>query len=192
VSSQNKYIYVRSLAIDYLLERFRMDDEVRIVYIYFDYTTKQTQTRASITANIMKQLVSQCDIPDELGCAYDEAIQIASGPNIALLHCILELLSAKYRIYAVFDAIDECDEDHQRDIFTLFTKLTESNCRLLISVRLQFQSFLGFLTTAQTIVISANKRDLENYVKFRLGAAKNRNKNLETQCVALAEKAEGM
>ena len=58
----------RSIAIDNL-----EDQGINVVYVYFDYKSRHTQTTTAIIANLVKQLVSRLGtIPTEVVSLYDQ------------------------------------------------------------------------------------------------------------------------
>jgi hypothetical protein len=179
----------RSIAIDYLNERFTNANS-RVVHIYFDYNFRQTQTGIDVIGNILKQLLSQVDnIPPEVECLYDESIRTGTKPNITTLSQLLTMCSQKLSIFAVFDAVDECIDAFQEELFFLFADLQKIGYKLLISTRPHID-LRNSLSHSRDFIISANESDLQNYVLTRL--KNERNDNLKAKCLELVQGAQGM
>lgn len=166
---------------------------MRIGYIYFDYKAQQGQSGNYIAGTLLKQLVSQSTyIPADLESLYDESVSTASPINMTALIQFLTSLSKEFRIYTVFDAMDECSEDHQQDILSLLSSLAQSGYRILLSSRPHLHILRDQLGTLSTLTISADETDLECYAKARLIAERNRNEELESRCIVLVKESQGM
>jgi hypothetical protein len=180
----------RSIAIDHLNEQVASNN-VKVVYIYFDYTVQQTQTCIDVACNILKQLLCQSeDVPPEVESQYNERVRIGARPGLAMVFHALASFSQKYAaIYAVFDAMDECSEDALKGIFALFAKLQESGYKLLISTRPHLQHKLGGTLPFE---IAADNSDLRNYITARLEKEGNKNITLQDKCLDLSKTVKGV
>jgi hypothetical protein len=187
--------YSRSIAIDYLKNKFR-DENVKVVYVYFDYKAERTQTRIDIVRILLKQLLSQFDtVPPELESLYtlyDESICTSTNPDITTLTRFLTLCSQISTIYAIFDAIDECSDVHQMEVLELFAHLQQSGYRLLISSRPHLHESLNQLSDRQSLEVCANESDLRNYIIARLIKEGIVSDKFKAKCLDLINDVGGM
>ena len=140
---------------------------------------------------LLKQLISRFDeIPDEIKSLYSSGEE----PSIAKCNQLLTSCAKKFKkIYVIFDAIDECSQGSQNEIFELLEHLQSIRCHLLVSSRLHLQEQLRkLLADCQTLEISAKESDLSNYINTKLRQKGNRNEELATQCLQLARDNNGM
>ena len=192
--------YSRSIAIDYLKNKFR-DENVKVVYVYFDYKSQQDQTAFHTSGNLLKQLISQSQskIPQDLETLYSKHIRTDTKPDQSTLNRLLASLSQEFfSIYVVFDALDECLDEcsfsHKQEVLELFSHLQNSRYRLLISFRpcLREQHLSDRLAGATRFEIRANESDLTNYITKRLMEEENKSVQLTDGCLKLVEAAQGM
>jgi hypothetical protein len=184
-------IISRSIAIDHLKDRITTHEK-RVVYVYFDSKARQIRTDMDVAKILLKQLLSQSGTtPTNLETLYVNFILTSTEPDICGFIELLALYSQRFRIYAIFDGIDECSDIHQKCILSLLARLQELGYRLLISTRphvhLQDQ-----LSSTQTFEVSANEFDLKNYVMFRLRQERNSVPALQAKCLELIKNTHGM
>lgn len=182
-------ILPRSIAIDALTAEFQ-NDEVAVLHVYFDYKAQKAQTAVNIAHNLLKQLLSRLDyIPLELQNSHSANTK----PSLDESRTMLSGLTDNFRtIYAIFDAIDECDVNQLNEIVAGIAGLGP-NCKVLISTRPHLlQHLRNELPNANTLEISANEKDLQNYIMSRLAEKGNRDRTLETKCLELSTGADGM
>jgi hypothetical protein len=181
----------RSIAVDDLECRFGADENVQILHLYFDYKSQQTQTALNIGLKLLTQLLSCLDdIPEELEALYSRGTK----PDLAACKRLLTSLAQKGpNVFAVFDAIDECHDTHQKEVLALFGHLQQSGYRLLISSRPHLlQNLRDQLEDTEVMDIYADESDLKNYIKTRLREKGNKDQHLEYKCLDLASTVQGM
>jgi hypothetical protein len=186
--------HFRSIAIDHLKDQFYNENKP-VIYVYFDYKTQDTQTRYHIVATILMQLLSFSDnIPPEIELLYNEFVRKKKKLEISKLTQLLTSYSQNVSsIYAVFDALDECNNDHLSEILGLLAHLQQLGYRLLVSSRLHLQQLLqDNLTNTHNFEISANELDLKNYIITRLNQRGNKNNELTEKCLGLTKDVQGM
>jgi len=182
----------RSIAIEYLKTLCLKDSNMKLIYIYFDYQEVKVQTLANVVGSLLKQLVSQLEsVPAEVDKIYEKAIQRAARPETTKLCELLFSLSKTFRTFAVFDAMDECNEGVQDSMFTLVAGLQKSDCNLLVSSRPHLQQ-LKNLSPRIPFNVMADESDIQNYISFRLKEKRIRNETLIARCLELSTGAEGM
>jgi hypothetical protein len=166
-------------------------------FVYFDYKGQHTQATADVIACLLKQVLTRFDdVPPEIVTFYDCHASKGERPNhddhqSALLQ-FLTNHSKKFTVYAVFDALDECDELYQSELFTLFGTLQQSGYRLLGSFRPHLGHFQKVLGNPQILEVRANELDLAKYAATRLKEKGNKIPELEDQCLQLTKGVDGM
>lgn len=178
----------RSLAIDYLEVR----GNAKILYMYFDYKTQQDQTAINVAKCLLKQLLCQSRLSPELENLYENSIRNHQPPSIEAIKEHVKNYSKNNTIYIVVDALDECNEDHQNTLLSLFTELQGFSSRLLISFRPHLRHIQTQLFDSRIFKILANDGDLRNYTLSRLEKVKNKNPILQHRCLNLIEAVQGM
>jgi hypothetical protein len=169
------------------------DVNAKVVYLYFDYKAKQTQTATDVARTLLKQLISQSEaVLPELEGLYEQATRDNTEPDFTTLIQLLKTSSQNLHFYAVFDAMDECADGCQEGILALFAELQKSGWRLLISCRPHTQTVLEKSGGMQIFEIMANESDLKNYILARLKKENNNNAILEKKCLGLAKEVKGM
>src|SRR3981189_637647 len=106
----------RSIAIDALTTEFR-NAHIAVLHLYFDYKGQKTQTAVNIAHNLLKQLLSRLDyIPLDLQNSHSANTK----PNLDASAAMLSALTNSFQtIYAIFDAVDECDVHQLNEIVAL-------------------------------------------------------------------------
>ena len=136
--------------------------------------------------SLLKQLLTPLDaITPELELMYSKNTK----PNVATCQALLHSCSQKFdTIYAVFDAVDECNDE----ILEFIAQLPNSYRILLSSRPHLIQNLRSQLTNAVIMNIAAEESDLQNYIVRRLVEKGNRDHNLQNKCLDLAKDADGM
>src|SRR5208282_5596439 len=167
----------RSIAVDHIEQRLETEN-CKVVYFYFDYKDSQMQNATSIGTNLLKQLLSRSDsIPSELESLHREQKSV----DLSIIMRFLKSAAERYSsIYAVFDALDECEDDHRAEVLELFSKLQDSGYRLLVSTRSHLSPENTFKDTC-TLTIEADQNDLKSYIKSRLSKEPNIKKDFKSK-----------
>jgi hypothetical protein len=163
---------------------------VKVVYIYFNYQSKDSQTAVQITRTIIKQLVSGLEIPEELESLYTKFTRETTNPGMEELISVLRSCSQRFSsTYAVFDALDECGDRHKEEILDLFVDLQKLGYKLLVSGRPPLDA--SQLSNVSTFEIRATDYDVEMYIKTKLDKHNVRPK-VRTKCLELVKGVSGM
>jgi hypothetical protein len=192
LSSRSK-LTIRSIAIDFLATQFP-PEEAKVVYIYFDHTSPRgSQSAQGIASSILRQLLLQSDhIPTEVEEIYETFPSGSSNVPVVTITKVLALWTQRISIYAVFDALDECDDGQRQDIVELLRCLRQIGVRLLISSRPYLSSYLSKVGDAMIFNIRADESDLVNYAIARLSRAGIKSDpRLQERCVQLMAGVEG-
>jgi hypothetical protein len=164
-----------------------------VVYFYFNYQSKETQTAIQIIKIIIKQLISGVDIPENLESLYQKYTYESTTPAIRELLPVLESCSQPFSSrYAVFDALDECSNNHIDEILDLFVQLQKFGYRLLISGRPPMNACQTRLSTVTTLEILATDNDIKLYITKKLQNHKVKLPQIKTRCLELVKEVDGM
>lgn len=178
------------MVIDHLMDQYAKED-ANVIYIYFDYKSQTKQTEVDIVSALLKQVLCRItDIPADIQSFYNDSVVANKKPMNDLIRFLT--LHSKSRTYAVFDALDECDDKYQQGMLSLFGMLEKTGFKLLISMRPHMKVDSDYLISVDTVTIEANVTDLENYVIVFLEQKKNKNNELKRRCLELVKEAEGM
>jgi len=182
----------RSAAIDVVKDR-TVSKNAKVIYIYFDYKSQISQTTAPVAKTLLKQLLSSSSLPPEIETLYDDHVRGNYNPHTATWIKHLKEFSHCGPIYAFFDGVDECSEDHLDQTFSLLVELQKSGYRLLLSTRPHLVPKLRErINDLRVCDIVADKSDLRTYILFRLRKAGNTNSELEGKCLNLIKGVQGM
>jgi hypothetical protein len=141
--------------------------------------------------HLLKQLIVRFDsIPDKVKVLYSSGIE----PDTATCNELLTSCAKKFgKVYIIFDAMDECSQASQTEVFELLAQLHSIGCQLLVSSRLHLEEDLrNTLADCKTLNISAQESDLNNYIVTKLYQKGNKHDELATQCLQLAKDNHGM
>ena len=158
------------------MEQLLSEKDHKILSFYFDYQQQSEQTPIKILQTLLHQLLAAYSrIPSALQAMQSRLTTVHDLPSwTELKSAFISLCNdAGDRIFIVFDALDECDEDTNRGpIIELLKDLMASRVRLLVTSRPyppDVEDLLG--SHAQTIV-EASGKDIESYVHDKLDSSK--------------------
>ncbi|KAI5846365.1 hypothetical protein DFP73DRAFT_387213 [Morchella snyderi] len=106
--------YLSSLVIDRLQMIKASSANYGLAYIYFDYIEKDRQGPIQVMASLIKQLSTQTStsLPDETRKLYNKLKREEREPDFEELYRVFLATCGKFsRVFLVFDALDECDQD---------------------------------------------------------------------------------
>jgi hypothetical protein len=161
------------MVIDHLKENASIK-RYGVAYIYFDFADQARQKPISILANLLKQLANQIqELPLELEELYTKSERASETPTLQDLQRILLVLSNTFsRVFLIFDALDECNEDTQRKellpLFLNLSKLGTGRISIFLTSRPHPEDIRdSFKGTAQ-IELRARDEDMEIYIKEKI------------------------
>lgn len=160
----------RSTAIDYLQTHFQ-NQNVAVAYIYFDYKDRENQTAIRVVSALLKQVVSQLETtPQQIQQLYEESIRRAWLPDLTtLVEHLISCVCLFQSVYVVLDALDECEDDQQKDILTLLDELlVRPSVQLMLTSRSHLQRLKQLSVPSLRIDITADERDVRTYLHSRL------------------------
>lgn len=154
-----------------------------------------TQTANDIAEKILRQLLGVLDtIPPKLESLYDSCTRTNARAELSDLKRILLLCIHNFSsVYVVFDALDECDDSHRREILTFVSQLQKWGCRILMSSRPHLRNSLEEqLDDTLIIETKADEQDVRNYISCKLDQCGNNNPEVEQRCLNLAAGVQGV
>ncbi|KAH0604080.1 uncharacterized protein H6S33_007111 [Morchella sextelata] len=170
--------FLRSRVIDYLTNNItsRLPANIGVAFLYFDYKGRAEQSPPLILCSLIHQLASQLSlIPAPLESLYNDLSQknksLSSEPTPAY-KLLLEILKMFKRVYFVFDALDECEEETQRrNLIPMFHGLASSGASVFITSRsypLDINESFSASTGAVSITLAAQEEDLRIYIEQKI------------------------
>jgi hypothetical protein len=190
----------------------RSDPKVALAYVYFDYKDRARQSPENVLAELIKQLEFQLvdtinDTPPlpHIEIMYQHLHNNGKRPALFDLKHSFHTISRQFeKIYLVFEALDECDEQTRSIVlFSLleglpFTPRGTNVFKLFVTARpyrANIQSSLG--PEILQLPIAADMGDMELAARGKIAVAKQKGviiyPQLEEDIVsAVLEKAAGM
>lgn len=159
-----------SLVIDFLLAQ-AIDLKSGVAYIYFDYQEQKRQTPDTVLASLIRQLATQ--IPhsvEEVEILYDRLGEKDMKPTFQEKYTALVATFKWFsRVFFVFDALDECHQENQRDeLLPLFQRLCEDGASIFLTSRPHPEDIQIHLSEVAKIELSAQDGDIECYVEAKI------------------------
>lgn len=144
-----------------------------MAYIYFQYNEKSKQTTLNVLKCLLKQLAAKTSqVPEEVQSMHDACQQNKSSPDVLELQQVLFAVMKRLpRVFFVFDALDECDEDNRcRELLPLFHILGAKGASVFVTGRpypRDMQESLSSKHVAQ-IQLEAHEEDLRSYIEQKI------------------------
>ncbi|RPB06396.1 hypothetical protein P167DRAFT_514553, partial [Morchella conica CCBAS932] len=163
--------YFSSLVVDHLFESFKASGSVGVSYIYFDYKERDHQRPIDIMSSVIKQLAGQLpQFPNKLVALYDECTGYQRRPDIKELRSLLLQLAKLFtRSFIVLDALDECDQEDQREaLLPLFHQLKTNGFNLLVTSRPHPIDIQDSFRDVPCINYMAQDKDIKVYIDNRI------------------------
>ena len=140
------------------------------IYLYFDLKKGATLTAAKIAASFFKQIMwpPEMDFP-HLKIVYES---LNSRENRPIRDSIVKLFlkCAEHRkIKVLFDALDECPDDEQGELYQLIQLLFEAGVGVYITTRPHLVTHLKReFPDAVIDYIRANREDIRGFLERRI------------------------
>lgn len=194
----------RSRIIDDLLVT-ATTSRVAIAYYYCDYVDQRTLQTDRILGTILKQLIPEDRVPEEIEpCilrAYKDGQRTPETHELVDLVCFL--LQLRPLVYIILDGLDECERQPRQDIVSFLHRLStlaKTSIRTFVSCRDGDQLWRSLNSYSRIQLTAAALGDdiksfVEGSVRSRIesGQLTLRNSELEHQIVQhLVNKSHGM
>lgn len=172
ISHKTVHIFCSSMVIDHLEERAPTEN-YGVAHVYFDYMDQDRQKPIVILANLVKKLAyKKPSLPAELERLYDTLQPQNKRPGFAELYtALLKTSKAFNRVFLVFDALDECNQDNQRrELLPLFHQLAThgTGINVFVTSRPHPEDIQTSLHGAAKIELSAKAEDISIYIQERI------------------------
>jgi hypothetical protein len=159
--------YCSSHVIDHLdtLER------VHVAYFYFDYREQSTQTPFAFVSCLLRQILYRChSLPKATLPLYRRLREKKPLPTWKeLTRTLVEVCDEVTNAFLVFDALDECDEDVNREaILEILKDMIASSARLFITSRPQCVDIKLALDVCPQVTVEATREDIHAFVTRKL------------------------
>lgn len=166
ITSDADNICYSSLAIDHF-EALAETENYGVAYIYFDYTEQDQQTAVEVLASLVKQVTLRTPkIPSNIETLYERRKKLTFDQLYAAL-----LTSASYftRLFFVFDALDECHQEKQREeLLPMFHRLGDDGINVFLTSRLHPEDIQDSFRDCMKIELSAQDQDVQSYIEERI------------------------
>lgn len=183
-----------SVVIDYLISSFA-NDNIGIAFIYFNFQDRENQKAANVLSNLIKQLAcQQPKLPLSVEELYDKCAKARRRPSIEELKNTLDEISKTNfaRVIYVFDALDECDEEHRRSFLNGFISKQENTAKVFATSRPHPADIKKIFGNHSKLDIAANNSDIELYVRSKFKGATTEPLLLEKIVQGLLARCKGM
>jgi len=165
---------VSSLVIDNLCKQTRRQNTT-IACFYFDFASRSEQSPVGILGSLLKQLVFGLEeIPEEILEAYGDRRNAIGGQGLQISDILnmLQIASARKRVFICIDALDECTTEHQVNVLDLLCQLLHQSpgTRIFVTGRPHILPEIGRRLAGRvtSMSISPKRDDIVTYLRSRL------------------------
>ena len=126
----------RSIAINYLENKFCYDENIGLACVYFDH--KQEFKAVDILRSILKHILQRkSSVSDEIRELYEKHSKRETSPTLKDVAVALEAERSKFtKIFLVIDALDECPtSEHTVEILLRHLEKLRPILRLMVTGR---------------------------------------------------------
>jgi hypothetical protein len=145
---------------------------VGVAYIYFSYKEQGSQGPSNILGSLIKQLYQQLPQPPQLP---PHLKNLTSDRRTAskedFFSALAEASTSFSRIFLVFDALDECDRETQREtLLPMLHRMRKNGFRIFMTSRRYADDIEDSFRNAPRIEIIAHDDDIKSYIYERIDA----------------------
>jgi hypothetical protein len=140
------------------------------IYLYFDLKRGTTQAVDKIAASFLKQIVwpPEMDIP-HLKIIYESLNLRENRPTRDSIVKLFLQCAEHRKIKVLFDALDECPDDEQGELYQLIQMLFEAGIGVYITTRPHlFTHLKREFPDAVIEYIRANREDIRGFLEQRI------------------------
>lgn len=142
-----------------------------VAYIYFDHQNQDGQGPIDVLSSLVKQLACQMeDMPQEIEYLHGKLKSRGYRPTLQGLYTILLLVAKSFpRTFLIFDALDECNPQHQRrSLLPLFHRMAKDGISLFLTSRQYPEDIQHSLQNSAKIELRANGADIASFIEERI------------------------
>jgi hypothetical protein len=160
--------------IDHLSEFHRgaTSSNVGVAHIYFNYEEQRSQGISNILGSLIKQICQQLPQLSQLPPQLEHLTSCGRTPSEEeLFVALVEVSKQFFQAYLVFDALDECDRETQREtLLPMLHRMGENGFRVFMTGRRYADDIGETFRNVPSIEIVAHDDDIKSYIYERLGA----------------------
>ncbi|KAF1994164.1 ankyrin repeat protein, partial [Amniculicola lignicola CBS 123094] len=163
-----------SSVINSLQARFEGDDQVGVVYVYFDFRRQAEHDEINILSNVLRQLSQErTTIPDVLQALYRCHVKSQKRPTLADVTKSLQSVSTSFsRIFIIVDALDECQaigNCRMNFLSAIFELQRICGLNLFVTSR-PIPDITGNFRNNLSLEIRGDKEDMRKYVESHISS----------------------
>ncbi|CCX16348.1 Similar to ankyrin [Exophiala dermatitidis NIH/UT8656]; acc. no. EHY59712 [Pyronema omphalodes CBS 100304] len=173
-----------SLVIDYLSAKYSSHrSRFCLVYVYCDYRDEKNQTAVHLIGALLKQVLAKHSrhLPQEFIDSLKKQKNDTNAGSLSFTRetqLLRDVLQRFERFYVCIDALDECKEEHRKDLVAAIKPLlehSETTAHLFVTGRSHMQSQVekALPVLPLTIIIRASAGDIRRYVARQLEKDEN-------------------
>jgi hypothetical protein len=155
-----------------MITREASSNNVGVAHIYFNYKEQGSQGISNILGSLIKQICQQLPQLSQLPPQLENLTSGGRTPSEEELFLALVEMSKKFfQTYLVFDALDECDREIQREtLLPMLHRMGENGFRVFMTSRRYADDIEERFRNVPSIEIVAHDDDIKSYIYERLGA----------------------
>jgi hypothetical protein len=145
---------------------------VGVAHIYFNYKEQGSQGISNILGSLIKQISQQLPQFSQLPPQLKNLTSGGQTPSEEeLFIALVEMSKQFFQTYLVFDALDECDREIQREtLLPMLHRMGENGFRVFMTSRRYADDIEETFRNVPSIEIVAHDDDIKSYIYERLGA----------------------
>jgi hypothetical protein len=143
-----------------------------VAHIYINYKEQASQGLSNILGSLIKQLYQQLPQGHESLPRLENITKDGRTPSREELFVALVEISKQFnQKYIVFDALDECDRQNQRQtLLTMLHRMGEAGFRIFMTSRRYAEDIEDSFRNVPSIQIIAHNDDIKSYIHDRIDA----------------------
>jgi hypothetical protein len=145
---------------------------VGVAHIYFNYKEQGSQGISNILGSLIKQICQQLPRLSQLPPQLENLTSGGRTPSEEeLFLALVEMSKQFFQTYLVFDALDECDREIQREaLLPMLHRMGENGFRVFMTSRRYADDIEERFRNVPSIKIAAHSDDIKSYIYEKLGA----------------------
>ena len=167
-----------------------------VLYIYFNYQDRVSQTAIRVLRSLLKQLISQQgSVSSSMLKLYEDCTSRDIPPDLYILLQEFKSGCGEFdTVYVLMDAFDECDGVQQGPIISLVREvLLLPSVKVMITTRPYLPNLPTLSQSGLELEIKAWDEDVRAFLAFRLEGVRYISEDLKRKAIdAIAQGAEGM
>jgi hypothetical protein len=146
-------------------------NNVGVAHIYFNYKEQGSQGLSNILGSLIKQLCQQVAQLSRHPQLENFISRRRTPSEEELFLALIETSKSFSQIFLVFDALDECDREIQREtLLPMLHRMGENGFRVLMTSRRYADDIEESFRNVSSIEIVAHDDDIKSYIYKRLDA----------------------